>query len=403
VEVLVARQPIFDRKKNVFAYELLFQPKFNDVIEQNNGEYKTSSLLSKGFLSLGMNTLTRGKKAFINFSRNLVVNDYATSFPNETLGIELLDPMDADAEFVTSCQALRKNGYILVFTEQTLADKNRALYDNADIIKVDCSDKQVDDLKAIAEVVNQENTVLLAHRVDSLEKYNTALDVGFTYFQGDFFCKPEIVEGRDFSPRKLAQLQLLADVNSPDLTKKKLEDIFKRDASLSYKLLSYINSVHFGFAKKITSIEHALALIGMMEAKKLLSLIVMSSLGKEKTEELMLTAVIRATVCELLAPLLGLQERASELYLVGLFSLLDVFLDQKMSDIVPKLPLSEDIQSCLLDNSGPFGDAHNLVSLYEKADWPAFLQFVERKRLNQVELLDIFLDSIKMANDFVVN
>ena len=403
MDILVARQPILNKKKELVAYELQFRPPFSKVLRQNNPEHRTAALMLDGFLSIGMNDLTRGKPAFITFERSLLVKDLATAFPNTSLGILIEQRIEPDDEVVAACKTLDRQGYRLVFDDFVLSEPYEKLLSCASIIRIDFKNGFDPEIVAAAGKVKSDKIKLLAKNLNSKEGFELAIKSGFKLFQGDFFKQVEVIAGKDFSPRKLTQLQLLADLNNPDLTKEQLEELFRRDASLSFKLLSYINSAHFGFPKEITSIRRAISLIGVAEAKKLLSLIVMTSMGRDKCEELMVTAVVRASLCETLAPKLGLKERAPELYITGLFSLLDAFLDTKMEDVVSKLPLSEDTVTCLLGKEGVFWKVFELVLFYERAEWDKLMQRIEENRFEKVELLDLFLNAVTSANRILMH
>jgi EAL and modified HD-GYP domain-containing signal transduction protein len=398
LDVFVARLPVFDRISNVFGYELAIQRRFSDIYTPESSCSDTPKVLSEGFLGIGFDKLTSGKKAFVNFNRNLLMQDIATAFPSDTLVIAVTEKIRPDSKIVGTCRTLRNAGYLLTFDDYVLESGYHDLLDSAAIVRVDLAKLSENKWKAPLKQVKTAEKSLLAANVESRQMFETVKDLGYTYFQGSFFREPDIVAGKDFSPRKLANLQLLLEVNRSDLTRSQLREIFKRDAALSYKLLRYINSVFWGFPKKITSIKHALALIGMNEAKKLLLLVVMGDIGIEKPKELMVTAVLRAIFCESLARCLTLEDRASELYLTGLFSLLDVFLDQDMNNIISKLPLADDISNCLVHREGPFAPVLGLITLHEKADWPELIRLVDDLGVRQVDLLDHFIRALGKAN-----
>ena len=395
MKVFLARQPIFDRQQKVYAYELLYRSGFkNNFYDDSDGDHATSTVLTHSFLSIGIDTLTRGKMAFVNFSRNLLVQELITVFPNESMGVEILGDVEPDTEIVTTCEKLKRLGYTLVLDDFVFKPELSPLLELVDIIKVDFVNTEVEERSSIIQRVDSRRIKFLAKKVETQEDFKQAVEMGYSYFQGYFFAEPDIIAGRDVPAYKLNFLQLLQQVNQPNLDCDQLENIVKEEVTLSYKLFRYINSAHFGFPNEIRTIRHALSLIGLCEAKKWLSLIAMSSIGKDKSEELVLSSLFRANLCESLASLAGLEERASELFLMGLFSRLDAFLDQPLSDILSKLPVSEDMKNALLAKQGLLGQVFNLVISYERGDWDQMFLCLSTLKGVEKNLTPLFIETI---------
>ena len=399
MQAFLARQPIFDKDQKVYAYELLYRSGLkNNFYDDADGDHATSSVLTNGFLSIGMETITRGKMAFINFTRNLLLKEIATVFPKEQMGIEILEDVEPDAEIVATCKKLKQLGYTLVLDDFVFKPEFTPLLEWVDIIKVDFINTTPETRSSVIQQVNSTRIRFLAEKVETHAAFRQAVEMGYTYFQGYFFAEPEIVAGQALSASKMNFLRLLQQVNQPELDYDKLEKIFKEDVTLTYKLLSYINSAYFGFPDRICSIRHALTLIGLREAQKWLSLIAMSSMGTDKSEELVLTSLSRAHLCELLAPLVGLKERSSELFLMGLFSLLDAFLDQPLTDILIQLPISDDIKNALVGRQGLMGEVLKLVIFYEMGDWNQVSDCVSKLKSVESELPELFIKTLKKTN-----
>ena len=188
---------------------------------------------------------------------------------------------------------------------------------------------------------------LLAEKVETKEEFDQAAEMGYTCFQGYFFSKPVIISGKDIPGFKLTYLQMLQEINSPEMDFRKIEDLIKREVSVSYKLLRYINSAFFGLRRKVESIRQALALLGERNIKKWISLIALSSMGEDKPMELAASSLIRAQFCESLAPKMGMRDREHDLFLMGLFSMIDAIIDRPMAEILDELSISEDIKVAL--------------------------------------------------------
>lgn len=398
MEVFVARQPIFDRKQKVYAYELLFRSGFEqNFFDNSDGEASSKQVLTNSFLSIGMDTMTNGKKAFVNFTRKLLLDPVASFFPKNLMVVEILENVEPDEEIISACKNLKDLGYLLVLDDFVFAPGYESLIDLVDIIKVDFIQTQGTARGDVIEDVGASRIKYLAEKVETLEDFEQAVDLGYSYFQGYYFSKPQIIAGRDVPAHKLNYLQILNEINQPEVDFDELEKVLKQDLSLSYKLLSYINSPYFGFDNKIRSIKHALSLLGIRESQKWLSLFALQIIGKDKSQELLAMSLIRANSCELIAPLIGSKNRASEYFLMGLFSMIDALLDQPLEEILAKLPLADDIKKVLLGEKNQMRDVFELAVSYEKGDWANFSEYIARLCLKETDLIDIFSSALERA------
>jgi len=398
MEVFVARQPIFDRKQKVYAYELLFRSGFEqNFFDNSDGDASSKQVLTNSFLSIGMDTMTNGKKAFVNFTRKLLLDQVASIFPKDLMVVEILEDIEPDDEMVSACKKLKDLGYLLVLDDFVFAPGYENLINLVDIIKVDFIQTQGTERGTVIHDVGASRIEYLAEKVETQEDFEQAVDLGYSYFQGYYFSKPQIIAGHDVPAHKLNYLQILNEINQPEVDFDELEKVFKQDLSLSYKLLNYMNSVHFGFKNKIRSIKHALSLLGIDESKKWLSLFALQIIGKDKSEELLSMSLIRANSCEMIAPLIGCKNRASELFLMGLFSMIDALLDQPLEGILAKLPLADDIKKALLGEKNQMREVFELVVNYEKGDWVNFSEYAARLSVKETELIDIFQMALEKA------
>jgi len=404
MEVFVARQPIFDRQQKVYAYELLFRSGFEqNFFDHWDGDASSKQVLTSSFLSIGMETMTNGKKAFINFTRKLLLDQVASIFPRNLMVIEILENVEPDEEIISACKNLKDLGYLLVLDDFVFAPGYESLIDLVDIIKIDFIQTQGTARGDVIHDVGVSRIKYLAEKVETREDFEQAVDFGYSYFQGYYFSKPQIIAGRDIPTYKLNYLQILNEINQPEVDFDELEKVLKQDLSLSYKLLKYINSSYFGFDNKIRSIKHALSLLGIRESQKWLSLFALQIIGKDKSQELLAMSLTRANSCEMIAPAIGNKNRASEFFLMGLFSMIDALLDQPLADILAKLPLADDIKTALLGEKNHVWDVYELVVSYEKGDWLNFSEYAARLGLKEMELLDIFLKAFESATQNIFN
>ena len=366
MDSLVARQPIFDRNKKVVAYELLFRTSLDEKINSIKDDNKTLQVIDSGFMNIGFNKLTDGKRAFINFTRNLLLDEIASIFPKDSMTVEILENVIPDEKIISACKKLKHSGYIIALDDFIAKDLNNPLIKIADIIKVDFVDTTENERKIISERLRKNNTKLLAEKVETYKEFEEAKELGYTYFQGYFFSKPYIIQGKNIPAGKMSQLRLLQEVNKPDIEPYNLEQIIKSDVSLTYKLLRFINSSYFAFRNEIKSIKHAISLLGINELKKWISLVVLTSVAGSKPEELLRISLLRARACELIAIKLKKIDLSQELFLTGMFSLIDAIFDNEMPTLLENLALPDTILKALIIKDGFYNDILNIIIHYEK-------------------------------------
>jgi EAL and modified HD-GYP domain-containing signal transduction protein len=389
--IFVARQPIFKRNKEVFAYELLFRSGLTNYFDPlQDGEEATSKVITNSFLLIGIATITEGKKAFINFSEEMLLQGYPSLFPKEIAVVEVLETVGATPEVVQACEKLVGEGYVLALDDFLYEDRFLPLIKLAKIIKFDIRQMSLAELERQAKVVSRYNVKLLAEKIETIEEFEAAKKLGFELFQGYFFSRPHIMEGRDIPGSKLHYLQVLKVIQNEDYDFAELSKYVSRDVSLAYKLLKYANSAYFARRQKLDSIEMAVAMLGQLTLRKWLSLMMLSYLADDKPSELLRLAAFRGSFCELIADqLLGRRKEAGMFHTVGMFSLLPAMLDKAMADILPDLALPDAIQEALLSEvAAPLSRTLRLVMAYERGDW--------EKAANLAKKLTLKLDSLPL-------
>ncbi len=398
MEIYLARQPIFNRRQEVYAYELLYRSGNDKFYSALDGDQASSEVITNSFLLIGLETLTRKKKAFIDFTRNLLENDVATLLPNDLIVVEILQDIEPDEKILEACRKLKELGYLLALDDFVYHEKFKPLISLADIIKVDFLTTPAAERRELVQRIGPRNALFLAERVETREDFEQAVEYGYSYFQGYFFSRPHILTGRDIPSFKLTYLKILQEINKPDIDFDRLEMLIKTDVSLSYKLLKFINSLSFGFYSEIHSIKQALVLLGKKEIYKWLSLVSLKSIGENKPDELIITAICRARFCELIASAVGLRDRSSDLFIMGMFSLIDAFLDQPLDDILSALPISEDIKFALLGGQSRFRDVYELVLAYETGDWEKLSRKTALLELEERKVRESYISALEMSN-----
>jgi EAL and modified HD-GYP domain-containing signal transduction protein len=395
--IFIARQPIFDLQRKVYGYELLFRSCLENVFGRAEPNQASAKVMTDGTLILDMEAISGGKLVFINVTRDILLNDYINLLPRDLTAAEILETIEPDSEVVNACSRLKKAGYLLVLDDFVYGEKYADLMNLADIVKVDFLSTSGEERRQVLSRFALPNVRFLAEKVETHEVLQEAIDLGYSYFQGYFFSKPVIISSRDVPGFKLNYLQMLQEIQSPNVNFYHLEAIIKRDMALSFKLLRYINSAYFGVRNKVSSIMHAMMLLGMREFKQWASLVVMASMGSDKPDELVVQALIRARFCESLAPMLGMAQRSQELFLLGMFSVIDAILDRPLAEILKDLPLSDEIKDALSGKPNRLRAVFDYTLAYEKADWDSVSEMSSALGLDESGIPAAYLAAVHWA------
>ena len=399
MDAYVARQPIFDIDKSVFAYELLFRNGLKNFIPDIDGDAATSKLLSSSFFTIGIDKITGGKRAFINFTQNLLEQQIPLMFPSETTVVEVLEDVKPEPELIASCRKIADNGYMMALDDFVFHADLAPLLDIADIIKVDFRLTPMDEIARLMEQLSGFKGKLLAEKVETAGEFRDAAAMGFDYFQGYFFSKPEILTGKEISSTDLGLLRLIAEVNREDFNFEKIESILSTDVSISYKLLRYINSPFFKRGREIASIKHAVLYLGQKEMRRFVSLIAMSKIADTKPEELVRAACIKAKFCERMGCSDHCGETPGELFTLGLFSNIDAILDQPMGDVMNRLPLTERIKIALTERTNELGLYLSLSEHYERGEWDKVCEIACRLNISECQIPEMYVEACEWADE----
>ena len=389
-KVFVARQPIFDVEQKLFGYELLYRSSFNNSYDGSDGTSATLAVVREAFLVLGTQ-LTGANKTFINFNLDLLKKKLPLTLRPETTVIEILENVVADKTVVELCRELKGAGYTIALDDFDPANEDaRALVDLADIIKVDFRQSGTAERADILKSYSGKKVEFLAEKVETLEEFFEARGIGYLYFQGYFFGEPQIVSARNIPGTKINYLRMLNEMNRPDMDFPSLEGIIRRDTYLTFTLLNHINSAYFGLRDSVGSIMQALALLGEREVRRWASLVLMTFMGADKPSQVSMTSLIRGKFCECLAMKTDLAPKASELFMTGMFSMLDVLVGRPLYELLDRINVSKDIRVALTTGGNSHGEVLQLVLAYERALW------------NDVDMWagKLGLDSADIASDY---
>lgn len=346
---------------------------------------------------MGLDVLCDGRRAFVNCTRETLIKGLVRLLPAAATVVEILETVPADSEVISACRNLKEQGYMIALDDYVTGDHREPLAEMADIIKVEMqltSEKQRD---ALMERFGCRRCRMLAEKVETYEEFARARDHGFVYFQGFFFRRPEMITTHDLPANRLNYLRMRQEVSRADLDVLALEKLVKAEASVCYRLLRYLNSAAFGFTKEIHSVRHALSLLGEGDLRRWVRLVAAVGAGQDRTSDLVLSALVRGRFCELLAPKVPHGE--SDLFLMGLLSLIDVFLETPMAIVLDKISLDAATSSVLLGQPSVLQPVFQLILSHESGEWEIAAALSEGLRLDADDVASCYWQAQQWARE----
>jgi len=392
-DIIIGRQPIFNRDFQVIAYEILYRS--TDVVV---GVDKTAQVMINTLIDIGLENIAGVHPVLFNVDEAFLLNEteLMQALPPETVYIEILETVQPTAAVLAACQSLKDKGYKLALDDVISADQARPFIDLVDIVKIDWKD--ADSPAAILREFRHHDVRFLAEKVETYEEVEAAKNLNVDLYQGYFFCKPNTVSATKPPESKVSILRAMQQsmvATSID----EMFDVVKQDVTLSYRLLKYINSAAFGLRREIASIEQALSLLGLNNIKRWLTLMSMTALAENKPPELIRQALWRARFLESIARQLG-ENIVDDDFLMGLFSILDALLDQSMQESLNDISLEEGLHNGLLDLGSPMGQKLALSFAVEQGDWDYIKSFTEDgRRIAYTDITRLQAEAIHWANE----
>lgn len=391
----VARQPIFDREEKVFGYELLFRDGLENAFSGSTDEASRATLDRS--LLMGLDVLCDGKRAFVNCTRDTLIKGLVTLLPSASTVVEILENVPPDPDVISACRTLKEAGYMIALDDFVADDKREPLAELADIIKVDMTLTTEEQRVALVKRHGPWRSRMLAEKIETQADFLRARNQGFVYFQGYFFRRPELLKTHDMPANRLNYLRMLQEVSKPDLNLPGLERLIKSEASVCYRLLRYLNSAIFGLKSNIQSVRHALSMLGEREVRRWVRLVAAVGAGQEKTSDLVLSALVRGRFGELLQPLV--QHGESDLFLLGLLSLIDAMLDMPMDKILEQIPLDQETKNVLLGQPSSLRPLYQLMLAHESGEWEAAGQLSQSMQLDPENTANLYWRAQQWARE----
>jgi len=400
----VARQAIFDRKRNLYGYELLYRSSRASLsFDGAEAGAATTEVLSNTLLSIGAENVLGGKKGFINFDHRLLAENLHLMLPRESTVIEILETVEPTLDLVALCQSIAQQGYSLALDDFTDEPRFEPLTRIASVIKVDMRLSSREEQEHMLRAYKPRGILMLAEKVETHAEFEWARRAGYALFQGYFFARPAIVRGRLIPAVKIACLRLVREVQQPNLDFPHLEELLREDVALTYRLLRYVNSALLSRGTSIDSIRRALLVLGEDGLRHWVALATLPTLATNKPTELLTLALVRARFCERLAEL-ARAAHPNRAFLMGMFSLLDALTDQPLDAALRSVDLGSDVTEALLGiapEESFLARTYELIRSYEQGHWD---QVEESSRKCGIPFLQIgraYLDSTDWAEQAV--
>ena len=375
MQIFLGRQPILGREQKLFAYELFFRDGL--IATDNRAEildptHATATVIANAFAELSTNDVLGPYRGFINVDRDILFSDLIEALPQQLVALEILESVKPTPEVLARCQQLHDLGFMLAADDVIEVNElSRPLLALADIIKVDIQNMEAGRLRAVVEQLKPFGKKLLAEKVETAEQLSLCQSLGFDLFQGYFFAKPTLIVGKKLNPSQLVLIRLLGLVFE-DADTSAIEAAFKTEPGLTVNMLRLTNSVACGLSINVTSLRHAITILGRRQLQRWLQLLIFTTPkgGTQGVNPLLQLAATRGRVMELIAERVVPRNRefADHSFMVGIMSLMPALLGMQMADILDQLPVAQRVKQALLDYAGQHGLMLRLVEATEQPD-----------------------------------
>lgn len=403
MQLYIARQPIFNRDRDIIAYELLYRNPKTKTAEQIDGDHATSSVLMITSVLASFEELLDGKQAFVNFTKTLLCDNTTTLFSSDYLVIEILEDIVPDEALIASLKNLKELGYTLALDDFTMKYPYREIIDLVDIIKVDFMLTSYIEQIQIVKKFKRPGLKFLAEKVETEEEFERAKKMGYDFFQGYYFAKPSLFNYQDVSNTRYTCFKMLDALSTPSPNYDDLADIVEKDVAMSYKLFKYANSVIYGGREPLNSIRDALVRLGFKNLHNWIYLIILRSISYGQSNELLSISLQRAKMMESLAIQYEMPSKQSEYFIAGLFSLIDVLTSKPIEEAIVSLNLSDEVESAILNRENKMGKSLDLIIAYESGDWKDFEDICKQLKLKASKVIQAYVESLEWSKSTLLD
>ena len=369
MKVYVARQPIFDQQLRVCGYELLYRRSENNIFENVDDSLATADVIHNAYLVFNLRELTEGTRAFINFPQTLIEGEVPSLLPRQSLVVEVLEHVEPTEKVLQSLRSLKRQGYTIALDDFVFEEKYHPLIGLADIIKIDYQATPVDQQQKLIDALGH-RIEFLAEKIETPAEYEIAKRLGYKMFQGYFFSRPIVEHGAEVHPLRHTLIEMLKELDCPEPSFRRISAQIERSVDLSYKMLRTVNTVYQKGRRTIESIEQAVARIGLDELKRWSYLMLLRERQTSESKELIKQSVIRGKMMELIAEDTLTDGLPFDAFITGIFSSLDVILDEAMQTLIAELPVAPPVKAALLGEQNGLRKLLEDVIAYEQLTIP---------------------------------
>ena len=395
-----ARQPILDWEQNLYAYELLFRNGSDDYFSGGDGYTATSKLVASSQFEHSLSDLTAGKLAHINFNLKSILKHYPTMIPAEQVVVEIVEIEKPGRRLLEECKALKAAGYKILLDNYVHQKAWLHFFPYIEMIKLDFQVASEADIRLALKIKEKFSHIkLIGSKIETQKQFQLAKNEGFDYFQGYFFAQLQPIKKKFIDANDYSLAELLFELSNREFDLAKIIDTFQSDVSLTYKLIRYSNSSLFNRKIEISSIKDAVISLGKEELIKFVTILFAAQSSGKKSSELLAMSLFRAKFSEELALMSGGAVDSSIAFLTGMFSLIDVMLDEPMQNVVEKLKLASEISIALLHKQGELAKLISISTCYEKGNWSELAEFSENLSLKLEDIVGCYRRAINWSNE----
>ncbi len=403
--MLAAILPLFDDHVGVQAYSVFSQRENSFLNSMYGGAAAFDDNTSiEGFeviQSMGVDTLADGHNIFVPINNVSLFLDIEGQAPEGREKIILLldTTIPADERFVERVSKLKMEGFQVALRDISIHQIGdyRSLLDLADYLFLDHHKVNIEKAKG-PFMRFFPDMKLVAVNVDSQWEFRKLLDMGqflggFDLYEGDFFRRPASAGDKELAPLKITYLDLLKVVNQPDFDLADAADVIGKDTALVISLLEMVNRMTVN--SNISSIRHAAAMMGQKELKRWINTAVTKELCSDKPSEIMRSSLIRGRFAENLAKPFKIEDKSTELFLMGMFSLLDVILDKPMDEALHGVSVTQEIEDAIMKRQGDLAPVLTLIIEYETASWQEVSRQLVLQNLDMDDVYEAYLEALR--------
>ncbi|MDQ3697729.1 MAG: EAL domain-containing protein [Gemmatimonadota bacterium] len=399
----VARQPIFDLDDRTIGFELLYRTSAEENWAFGADEQQMSSdVIIHSVLGIGLERITGGKTAFINFTSDMLVTDLFELLDPRSVVIELLERITADEYVARACDRLAAKGYRLALGDYAGQPSFDPILRVAEIVKVDVLGRSAGEVATIAARLRRYGVRMLAKRVETAEVHAQCKALGFELFQGYHFGRPEILSDRDIPVDGVAIMRALNALRNPGPDDADLEDAFRASPLLTYQLLRIVSSALPGH-RATESVTHAIRLLGCELLLRWLSLLFVSSLvaradpESESAESVLLRARLGERIGEVASP----ESESGPLFLAGLLSGLGVLTGMPLGEALDRIGLTLAVHDGALGRGGPYAPALELAAACTAGRWDRATVLAAAAGIGEDRVKELYLEALAWARERV--